>query len=53
MLQVEEGLLKRFPQCQIRLYEPEHAVVNGATIYVNMPQKENSVDVASFSYGTV
>ena len=52
MLQVEEGLLKRFPQCQIRLYEPEHAVVNGATIYANMPQKENLVDVASFSYGT-
>lgn len=52
MLQVEEGLLKRFPHCQIRLYEPEHAVVNGATIYANMPIKENLVDVASFSYGT-
>ena len=52
MLQVEEGLLKRFPQCRIRLYEPEHAVVNGAAIYANMPQKENLVDVASFSYGT-
>ena len=52
MLQVEEGLLKRFPQCQIRLYEPEHAVVNGATIYANMPQKGNLIDVASFSYGT-
>lgn len=52
MLQVEEGLIKRFPQCRIRLYEPEHAVVNGATIYANMPQKESLVDVASFSYGT-
>ena len=51
MLQVEAGLLDRFPQCQIRLYEPEHAVVNGATIYANMPQKESLVDVASFSYG--
>ncbi len=52
MLQVEEGLLKRFNQCRIRLYEPEHAVVNGAAIYANMPQKESLVDVASFSYGT-
>ena len=52
MLQVEEGLIKRFPQCRIRLYEPEHAVVNGATVYANMPQKESLVDVASFSYGT-
>lgn len=52
MLQVKEGLSRRFPQCQIRLYEPEHAVVNGAAIYANMPQKENLIDVASFSYGT-
>lgn len=52
MLQVEEGLLKRFPKCKIRLYEPEHAVVNGATIYANMPQISVLKDVASFSYGT-
>ena len=52
MLQVEEGLLKRFPKCKIRLYEPEHAVVNGATIYANMPQINVLKDVASFSYGT-
>lgn len=52
MLQVEEGLLKRFPKCKIRLYEPEHAVVNGATIYANMPQINVLRDVASFSYGT-
>lgn len=51
MLQVEEGLLRRFPQCRIRLYEPEHAVVNGATIYAYMPH-ETLTDVASFSYGT-
>lgn len=51
MLQVEEGLLKRFPKCKIRLYEPEHAVVNGATIYANMPQINVLKDVASFSYG--
>lgn len=52
MLQVEEGLLKRFPKCKIRLYEPEHAVVNGATIYANMPQINVVKDVTSFSYGT-
>lgn len=52
MLQVEAGLLKQFSQCQIRLYEPEHAVVYGATIYANKPEKEILVDVASFSYGT-
>lgn len=52
MLQVEEGLLKRFPKCKIRLYEPEHAVVNGATIYANMSQINVLKDVASFSYGT-
>ena len=52
MLQVEEGLLKRFPKCKIRLYEPEHAVVNGATIYANMPQINVLKDVSSFSYGT-
>ena len=52
MLQVEEGLLKRFLKCKIRLYEPEHAVVNGATIYANIPQINVLKDVASFSYGT-
>lgn len=52
MLQVEEGLLKRFPKCKIRLFEPEHAVVNGATIYANMPQINVLKDIASFSYGT-
>ena len=55
MLQVEEGLKKRFPNCCIKLYKPEHAVVNGAAIYANMPhspQKETLADVASLSYGT-
>lgn len=52
MLQVEEGLHKRFPQCRIRLYEPEHAVVYGTAIYANMDQKDRLSDVASFSYGT-
>ena len=52
MLQVEEGLQKRFPRCKVRLYEPEHAVVNGATIFANMPQTNVLVDIANFSYGT-
>lgn len=52
MLQVEEGLTRRFPRCRVRLYEPEHAVVNGATIYANMPQTNTLVDISNFSYGT-
>ena len=52
MLQVEEGLKQRFPQCRIRLYEPEHAVVNGAALFAHMPRKELVEDIASFSYGT-
>lgn len=52
MLQVEEGLLKRFPHCRIRLYKPEHAVVYGTAIYANMPHKESLVDISNFSYGT-
>lgn len=51
MLQVEEGLKRAFPRCNVRLSSPEHAVVNGAAIYANMPQKEMLVDMASFSYG--
>lgn len=52
MLQVGEGIKKRFPQCSVRLYEPEHAVVNGAAIFAHMPQTGGSVtDKASFSYG--
>lgn len=53
MLQVEAGLKERFPRCRIRLYEPEHAVVNGAAIFAQMPQTGGIVtDKASFSYGT-
>lgn len=51
MLQVEEGLRKRFPNCKIHLYEPEHAVVNGATFYAHSAKMDVLVDVASFSYG--
>ena len=53
MLQVEAGLKKRFPRCSVRLYEPEHAVVNGASIFAHMPRTGGTVtDKASFSYGT-
>ena len=48
MLQVEEGLHKLFPQCQIRLYEPEHAVVNGAASYATNGKIN---DHSCFSYG--
>lgn len=51
MLQVEEGLVERFPDCRIRLYEPEHAVVNGAAFFANMPETNVLRDVVSLSYG--
>lgn len=50
MPQVEEGLLKRFSNCRIRIFEPEHAVVNGSTFFANQPMQ--LVDTAVFSYGT-
>jgi molecular chaperone DnaK len=50
MIQVEKGLLKRFPNCLIRIFEPEHAVVNGATIYANSKLGVLK-DISSFSYG--
>ena len=49
MPQVKEGLMKRFPDCTIRLYEPELAVVNGAVIFADMPSK--LTDITNFSYG--
>ena len=54
MLQVEEGLRERFPGCQIRLFAPEHAVVNGAALYASLLQNTGSAgvtDIAAFSYG--
>ena len=48
MLQVEEALTAEFPQCTIRLFEPEHAVVNGAAIRA----EKGVVDIANYSYGT-
>lgn len=49
MLQVEEGLLKQFPQCRIRIYEPEHAVVNGVAVFADSKVKVK--EFAGFSYG--
>ena len=49
MLQVEAGLKKRFPKCIVRIYEPEHAVVNGTAIFAAKDLTIN--DFANFSYG--
>ena len=56
MLQVQEGIRKRFPQCNVKVHLPEHAVVSGASAYAEMlaGKKGNGIqvsDIASFSYG--
>ncbi len=54
MRQVRYSIQNEFPDIPVRLYEPEHAVVNGAAIYADMiknnPEQVLS-DVSSFSYG--
>lgn len=50
MLQVEEEIRRRFPFCHVRLYEPEHAVVNGTAIYANM-RRGLVQDKSYYSYG--
>ena len=52
MLQVENGLLNRFPDCHIKIFEPELAVVSGAAVYANLSDKSALTDNAAFSYGT-
>jgi len=62
MLQVRRSITDAFPDMTVRLYEPEHAVVNGAAIYADLlsklPHPHNTgdeitviSDVSSFSYG--
>ena len=56
MLQVEEGIRKMFPKCNVRVYEPEHAVVYGTAIYANLLKGRTGTggivkDMANFSYG--
>lgn len=54
MRQVRYNIQKEFPDMTVRLYEPEHAVVNGATIYAELVSTRADPvvsDVASFSYG--
>ncbi|MBP5590570.1 Hsp70 family protein [bacterium] len=52
MRQVRERLSEHFPGCEIKIFEPELAVVNGAAIYANMPRQSALIDRVSFSYGT-
>lgn len=51
MCQVEEAMLRRFPECEIRLFEPEHAVVYGAAMYADMLRNDVLSDIAPLSYG--
>lgn len=50
MLQVEAELKRRFPECSIKLHEPEHAVIHGAAVYAQM-HPSLVTDVSSFAYG--
>jgi molecular chaperone DnaK len=54
MRQVRYNIQREFPDITVRLYEPEHAVVNGAAIYadlIRMRPEPVIRDIASFSYG--
>lgn len=54
MRQVRYNIQREFPDMTVRLYEPEHAVVNGAAIYadlIHMRPEPVIRDIASFSYG--
>lgn len=55
MRQVRYNIKNAFPDMLVRLYEPEHAVVNGAAIYAelihNDPTASVLSDVSVFSYG--
>ena len=53
MPMIERTISEHFPECNVRVDEPEYAVVNGAAIYANKLQEANiqEVDILPFSYG--
>jgi molecular chaperone DnaK len=56
MLQVPAKIRESFPECNVRIFEPEHAVVNGTAIYADMLGETTSPgtvlqDISNFSYG--
>lgn len=56
MPMVERAMTEQFPNCQIKVYEPEYAVVTGAAIYADKikekPEEvEEKIDILPYSYG--
>ena len=57
MPQVKASITARFPGCNVRVFEPEHAVVGGTAIYAEMlganpePETAEVSDFLPFSYG--
>lgn len=53
MPQVEAAIQKNFPYCNVRLYKPEYAIVNGAAIYAELlgTQTGKVLDFVNYSYG--
>lgn len=49
MPQIENGIKSRFPDCEVRLFQPEYSVVGGAAIYAD--RMISGFDFVPFSYG--
>lgn len=49
MPQVKNGITGRFPNCEVRIWKPEYAVVNGAAILAE--RLVSGFDFIPFSYG--
>lgn len=48
MLQIQEAIIRQFKSCRVQLYQPEHAVVNGAASFATRGVIN---DRSCFSYG--
>lgn len=53
MPQVESAIRKALPQCNVRIYKPEYAVVNGAAVYADLLGNKTGrvLDFVNYSYG--
>ena len=52
MPQVRDGIQRRFPSCNVKLFSPELAVIKGTAIYAEMIGVGGSIkDFIPFSYG--
>ncbi len=52
MCQVKDGIQRRFPDCTVKLFYPELAVIRGTAVYAEMIGEGNGIkDFIPFSYG--